>query len=78
MLAVAYLLPLVYLGWSLVAGERAGDNPWNATGLEWQTSSPPPTQNFLRPPRVTTAPYAYHEYDLTREASGQVSTAGQG
>ena len=51
-LAVAYLFPLVYLTWSLFHGERAGDNPWHATGLEWQTSSPPPKQNFLRPPRI--------------------------
>lgn len=62
-LAVAYLLPLGYLGWSLVAGQQAGDNPWGATGLEWQTPSPPPKQNFLRPPRVTSEPYAYHEFD---------------
>ena len=41
-LAVAYVMPLIYLGWSILWGERAGDNPWNATGLEWQTTSPPP------------------------------------
>ena len=36
-LAVAYLLPLFYLGWSLFFGRRAAANPWQATGLEWQT-----------------------------------------
>ena len=61
-LAAAYLLPLFYLTWSLFAGEDAGDNPWHATGLEWQTRSPPPKQNFDRPPRVTADPYAYHEF----------------
>src|SRR4051794_23637263 len=45
-LAAAYLLPLGYLGWSLVWGCRAGDNPWDATGLEWRTASPPPRENF--------------------------------
>src|SRR5437868_6918709 len=45
-LAVGYLLPLVYLTWSLRNGERAGANPWRATGLEWKTSSPPPKYNF--------------------------------
>ena len=45
-LAVAYLLPLFYLGWSLFWGKRAGDNPWGATGLEWTTPSPPPRENF--------------------------------
>jgi cytochrome c oxidase subunit 1 len=60
---VAYLLPLGYLGWSLLKGERAGPNPWRATGLEWQTSSPPPTYNFARTPVVTTEPYAYNPED---------------
>jgi cytochrome c oxidase subunit 1 len=58
-LAVAYILPLGYLGWSLLRGERAGPNPWRATGLEWQTSSPPPKQNFERTPVVTEGPYQY-------------------
>jgi cytochrome c oxidase subunit I len=62
-LAVAYLLPLGYLGWSLLRGERAGPNPWRATGLEWLTASPPPTYNFARTPVVTTAPYAYNSED---------------
>ena len=62
-LAVAYILPLGYLGWSLFRGERAGPNPWRATGLEWQTSSPPPPYNFVRTPIVTVAPYAYNAED---------------
>src|SRR6185312_17134089 len=45
-LAIAYVLPLFYLGWSALRGARAPANPWHATGLEWQTSSPPPTHNF--------------------------------
>ncbi|HVN45023.1 MAG TPA: cytochrome c oxidase subunit I [Steroidobacteraceae bacterium] len=51
-LAVSYLLPIAYLLWSLRYGRAAGDNPWQARGLEWQTTSPPPTENFRRPPRV--------------------------
>jgi cytochrome c oxidase subunit 1 len=58
-LAAGYLLPLFYLTWSLIWGARAPANPWHATGLEWQTSSPPPAHNFADEPRVTTAPYAY-------------------
>jgi cytochrome c oxidase subunit 1 len=58
-LAVGYLLPLAYLTWSLFRGERAPANPWRATGLEWQTPSPPPKDNFLVTPVVTTAPYSY-------------------
>ena len=58
-LAFAYLMPLFYLTWSLLRGPRALPNPWPATGLEWQTSSPPPIHNFARTPTVTTGPYNY-------------------
>jgi len=58
-LAVGYVLPLIYLIWSLRYGEVAGSNPWGATGLEWQTTSPPPTHNFEETPIVTEEPYAY-------------------
>jgi cytochrome c oxidase subunit I len=58
-LAASYLLPLIYLPWSLRWGARAGPNPWRATGLEWQTHSPPPVHNFARTPRVDSPPYAY-------------------
>jgi len=58
-LAIGYLLPLGYLMWSLFYGERAGANPWGATGLEWKSPSPPPTENFLTTPVVTLPPYHY-------------------
>jgi cytochrome c oxidase subunit 1 len=58
-LAIGYLLPLVYLLWSLRYGELAGDNPWNAVGLEWMTTSPPPTYNFEDTPIVTWEAYDY-------------------
>ena len=45
---------------SLRAGERAPSNPWNATTLEWTTSSPPPLDNFDgRYPSVYRGPYDY-------------------
>jgi cytochrome c oxidase subunit 1 len=59
LLAVGYLLPLAYLGWSLRYGRAAPANPWQATGLEWQASSPPPVHNFAQPPTVARGPYAY-------------------
>jgi len=59
-LAAAYLLPPVYLGWSLWRGRRAGDKPWGASGLEWQTNSPPPPKNFVRRPEAPDQPYDYH------------------
>jgi cytochrome c oxidase subunit I len=58
-LAIAYVLPLLYLGYSVFFGRRAPANPWNAPGLEWQTSSPPPEFNFEMQPVVTRAPYQY-------------------
>ena len=58
-LAAGYLMPLGYLTWSLFRGERAPDNPWGATGLEWKTRSPPPKENFAVIPTVTEGPYNY-------------------
>jgi cytochrome c oxidase subunit 1 len=58
-LAVGYILPLAYLLNSLRYPATAGPNPWNATGLEWQTASPPPVHNFDEPPIVTNEPYDY-------------------
>ncbi|PYQ09282.1 MAG: cytochrome c oxidase subunit I, partial [Acidobacteria bacterium] len=40
-LGVGYLIPLVYLIWSMRYGKVASSNPFGATGLEWQTPSPP-------------------------------------
>jgi cytochrome c oxidase subunit 1 len=37
---------------SLAAGQRAGDNPWDAETLDWGTSSPPPSYNFAHIPVV--------------------------
>ncbi len=44
---------------SLFLGALAKDNPWHATGLEWETSSPPPKENFKAKPTVTLPPYSY-------------------
>jgi cytochrome c oxidase subunit I len=44
---------------SLVAGEKAGDNPWGGATLEWRTSSPPPAENFAEIPAVTKGPYTF-------------------
>jgi len=61
-LGLGYLFPLVYLGWSFFRGPRAGANPWEAAGLEWQTPSPPPKHNFSGTPVVNEEAYAYPEY----------------
>jgi cytochrome c oxidase subunit 1 len=58
-LAIGYAMPTFYLLYSLVKGERAPANPWGAKGLEWETSSPPPTHNFEATPVVSEPPYNY-------------------
>ncbi len=59
-LAVGYAIPLIYFIWSMRYGPVAGPNPWRAKGLEWQTPSPPPTENFEVTPIVTEEAYAYN------------------
>jgi cytochrome c oxidase subunit 1 len=60
-LGAGYVLPLFYLLYSLKYGRRAGPNPWGATGLEWQTPSPPPAHNFEKTPTIFRPPYMYPE-----------------
>ena len=50
---------MVYLPGRWFYGKPAGDNPWDAKGLEWETTSPPPTFNFDRTPIVTEATHSY-------------------
>jgi cytochrome c oxidase subunit 1 len=66
-LAVGYLLPLIYFIWSLKHGKKAPANPWNATGLEWQTPSPPPKHNFAETPVVDGPPYQYSAEETEAE-----------
>jgi cytochrome c oxidase subunit 1 len=58
-LAVGYVLPLVYLLWSMRRAPLAVPNPWGASGLEWTVSSPPPVENFEEIPVVTAEAYTY-------------------
>ncbi|MGA8143562.1 MAG: cytochrome c oxidase subunit I [Candidatus Acidiferrales bacterium] len=65
-LGVGYLIPLIYLIWSMRYGPPAGPNPWGARGLEWETPSPPPTENFEEIPVVTEEAYNYTGTRQTR------------
>src|ERR1017187_970045 len=68
-LGIAQIPFIINLFWSIKHGEKAGDNPWNATTLEWQTPTPPPHGNFPTPPRIYRGPYEYsvpgHDTDFT-------------
>ena len=66
-LGVGYLLPAIYLLWSLKHGAVAGNNPWGASGLEWRTQSPPLTENFVEVPTDIPEPYGYTA-QVVREA----------
>jgi cytochrome c oxidase subunit 1 len=66
-LAVGYFFPLTYLIWSLRYGAIAPPNPFGHTGLEWQTPSPPPTENFARTPIVTEEAYNFIPADTERK-----------
>jgi cytochrome c oxidase subunit 1 len=58
-LGLGYLLPMIYLTYSVFKGAPAPANPWGAKGLEWTTTSPPPTFNFDREVVVDEPAYNY-------------------
>jgi len=68
-LGVGYVLPMLYLTWSMRYGRDAPRDPWGACGLEWTTPSPPPPENFATIPRVTGGPYDY-DAPATERARG--------
>src|SRR5215212_4002050 len=71
-LAAGYLLPAIYLLYSLKKGAIAGPNPWGAAGLEWATSSPPPKENFHETPVVTWDAYDYPAFLRAMEGTQNV------
>jgi cytochrome c oxidase subunit 1 len=52
LIGVSVLIFLYNVVYSLKAGEKAGDDPWDAFTLEWDTTSPPKKYNFLEIPIV--------------------------
>lgn len=58
-IGVGFLIALGVIVYAMKKGEKASDNPWGAKTLEWQTSSPPPHENFINDPVVTAGPYEY-------------------
>ena len=66
MLALAFIIMLIYLVHSIKNGKVAGSNPWGGLTLEWQTPSPMPAHNFLEEPKITHGPYAYDKVEAER------------
>jgi cytochrome c oxidase subunit 1 len=58
-LGAGFTLALGTLLWSLKHGKQAPANPWGGLSLEWQTQSPPVTENFEHTPTVTHGAYDY-------------------
>jgi cytochrome c oxidase subunit 1 len=58
-LGASFLIFVANLVYSLLRGPVAEANPWRARTLEWQTSSPPPVENFEATPVIAGHPYDY-------------------
>ncbi|HEY3445849.1 MAG TPA: cytochrome c oxidase subunit I [Myxococcales bacterium] len=58
-LGAGLVLTLVLFVRALRSGSKAAANPWGGATLEWQTASPPITENFLQRPVVTHGPYDF-------------------
>jgi len=63
-LGLGILVMIFYLVDSLFNGEKAPSNPWGGSTLEWQTDSPPITENFEVTPQVKYGPYAYDKVEI--------------
>jgi cytochrome c oxidase subunit I len=56
---------------SMKNGNKANDNPWEATTLEWQTPTPPPHGNFAHAPTVHRGPYDYSQPGAAKDFTPQ-------
>jgi cytochrome c oxidase subunit 1 len=69
-LALGFVIILVYLLLSLRYGKPAGPNPWGSRGYEWMTLSPPPPENFLTQPTYPREPHRYDDEPAGAAAEG--------
>jgi cytochrome c oxidase subunit 1 len=67
-----FQLPFIFnFFWSIRNGEKVGDNPWDATTIEWAAPSPPPHGNFAVAPEAFRGPYEYSVPGAARDFSPQ-------
>lgn len=59
LIGAGFLFAAYYLFQGMRKGAKAPANPWNALTLEWQSPSPPPTENFEKDPVVHEGFYEY-------------------
>jgi cytochrome c oxidase subunit 1 len=81
-LGIAQIPFAINFFWSLFAGKKATENPWQANTLEWTAPSPPPHGNFGELPTVYRGPYEYSSPEVeedwlpqTRRLEGAVARA---
>jgi cytochrome c oxidase subunit 1 len=60
-LAVGLVLLFANIIRGLFWGDPLEANPWGSASLEWQVSSPPPTENFDEDPVITHGPYDFKQ-----------------
>jgi cytochrome c oxidase subunit 1 len=78
-LGASQILFFVNFFWSAFKGKKAGENPWNANGLEWTTPSPPPHGNWPGEiPEVHRWPYDYSVPDAPTDHVMQTDPAPVG
>lgn len=65
-LGLGFIIMAVYLIHAIYKGRLAGNNPWGALTLEWETTSPPPPENFLQEPEFKHGPYDYDKIEVKR------------
>jgi len=63
-----FQIPFIFnFFWSIRKGEKTGDNPWDATTIEWAAPSPPPHGNFVVAPQAYRGPYEYSVPGATKD-----------
>jgi cytochrome c oxidase subunit 1 len=71
-LGIAFLIVAINLIQSFFRGRKAPANPWGGSTLEWQTTSPPPHENFPETPDAAD-PYDHRGIEYDEEIGGYVN-----
>ncbi len=73
LLMIAQIPFIINFFWSIRHGKKVGDNPWQATTLEWSTPTPPPHGNFPKTPVVDKGPYEYSVPGAPQDFTPQIA-----
>ncbi len=69
LMAITLILIFGNLIHALFKGKKAPQNPWGGVTLEWQTTSPPPLENFNKEIVVTHEPYDFSQLEEIQNES---------